>query len=139
MLDDVVCYEHLMKEVGECIDKMKAYRCPDDAARFCVKVTNAMYLMLLTVYEIKKSHKANLEGVINATMNACAEQIHYACESYLNASYEDLENGIAEGMRAIHSFQMCKNILNQILKVSQADSESSTSKDDRSQSSYSEV
>jgi len=137
--DDTRCFERLMTRVGECIDKMRAYRCPADHAQFCVKITNALYLMLLTVYEIRKENAGRLEGVVDSTISACAEQINFACESYLNSSYEDMKNGIAEGMRAIHSFQRCKEILNQILKVSQAESESSTSNEDISQSANSDV
>ena len=125
MLDSTPSFKDLMVEVGECIDKMKAHHFSDEETAYCAKIANAMYLMLLTVQEINKCSSAKLEGPALATLNACAEHIHYACLSYLNApsDYELLNDGIVEGMRAIHSFQLCKNVLNQILKVCREDNE----------------
>lgn len=126
--------KELMEKLGMCIDKAKALHFPDKETELCARVSNAVYLLLLTITEIKKSRTANWENDADAAFCDCVNLLDYAMEQFLQAGSEEMSAAIDEGMRAIHSFKMAKALLNQLLKSVQAESESSHSSDDESHS-----
>lgn len=116
-----------LQMVGLCMDKMKARGFREKESWLCMQISNALYLLSLTISKMNRIEDAVWREKAESVFNACASHLYDACKAYISKGNEDVMEGIVEGMRAIHSFQMAKNILNLYLKQVHSDNESSTS------------
>lgn len=117
----------VLKLAGSCMDKMRSRGFQEKESWLCARISNALYMLSLCISKINQSEDEGWREEAEKVFSGCALHLYRACDSYLSKGDEDVMEGIVEGMRAIHSFQMAKNILDLYLKQVQSDNESSTS------------
>lgn len=132
-LDENTC-KSMMEKLGRCIDRCSEGRFPDAEIRLCAAISNGLYLLMLTILEIKKSGAAAWESYAATAFRNCMVLLDQAMDAYMQEEHENMSDAIENGMRAIHSFYMAKKPLNQLLKNVQADNESSQSSEETSHS-----